>query len=519
MNQGQIPTNSPSGNRRIGKYHILGVIGTGSMGVVYRGLDPEIERPVAIKTLFKINAKTVLSVDSIMERIRTEARFAGNLRHPHIVTIFEIGRDRDTPFIVMDYVEGRGLDGHLSRGEAIPVDFVRRVLKQVGSALDYAHQQSVIHRDIKPANILVREGGDLDGEVAIVDFGVAAINASLDRTPEIAPHSPVVGSAGYMSPEQIKSERVDARSDLFSAAIVTFECLTGRRPFMGDDAPTVIRNILNAPPLSARSFRPELAIGIDEFFTVALSKKKEDRFQSGADLSAAFERVLEGKSLIAEVSSPIIDTSSPEIILDVPASICSGSEGARAWAEARAVARFRMSAVLLAFACIGAGAMFVWSAVAKTSSPISKFFHGANTDTRTPARLLGDKELRAALSQGETSDYRTVELLDEALRRDLFDVALIVVPFLNGSDAAVRRTALRVIGLRGNRSFILKIAHLLNDPTSEVRAEAARSLASLGDERGINLLAKRIEIEPDASVHTVLNLSLAKLRKTVMNSE
>lgn len=267
---------------------MLGTLGRGAMGVVYKARDPEIGRIVAVKTLRKIASSQFHDADVALERFRMEARSAGNLRHQNVITIFEVNRDNDTPYLVMDYVDGAGLDVTLARETRLEPAVALRYMAQIGAGLDYAHQKGVIHRDIKPANILV----DSAGNVFILDFGVATINESFVTGSNNSPSGPVLGSPGYMSPEQILNEQLDHRSDLFSFAVVAYECFTGKRPFPGDNFTTVINNILNTKPIALSAVAPELPLSLETEFEKALARKREDRFPSAHEMVASFASAL-----------------------------------------------------------------------------------------------------------------------------------------------------------------------------------------------------------------------------------
>lgn len=269
--------------RTIGKYQILGPVGRGSMGLVYKARDPEIGRLVAIKTLRKLISSDPAEVEAAIRRFKFEARSAGNLRHPNIITIFEVNHDGDTPYIVMDYVEGEALDAVIERQGKLSLEQTTQYLMQVAQGLDYAHGRGVVHRDIKPSNILV----DKSGNVFILDFGIASINESFPDADLTATNSQIMGTPGYMSPEQILNDKLDGRTDLFSLAIVAFECIAGQRPFPGDNFTTVIGNILNSKPLSLTALLPELPLALEAEFERGLAKKKEDRFESAEKLITA----------------------------------------------------------------------------------------------------------------------------------------------------------------------------------------------------------------------------------------
>lgn len=275
--------------RNIGKYKILGVLGRGQMGVVYKGEDPEIGRMVAIKTLRTILSGQDAEIDAAIKRFSMEARSAGSLRHPNIVTIFEVSRDGNLPYLVMDYIEGEGLDAVISQKTRLDPEWTFQYLSQIAEALDYAHLKGVVHRDIKPSNILI----DRANHAYILDFGVATFtNAGVQST--------VMGTPGYMAPEQILNEKVDHRVDLFAFAVVAFECLTGQRPFPGDNFTTVVGNILNSKPIPLTELVPSLPLSLEVEFEKALSKDKEDRFPSAREFVKAIARA-SGLSLNREI--------------------------------------------------------------------------------------------------------------------------------------------------------------------------------------------------------------------------
>lgn len=275
-----------SGLRTIGKYQVLGPLGRGSMGLVYKARDPEIGRVVAIKTLRKILSSDPNDVEAAIRRFKFEARSAGNLRHPNIITIFEVNHDRDTPYIVMDYVEGESLDAVIEAGGKLAPAKAIQYLMQAAVGLDYAHSRGVVHRDIKPSNLLV----DKSGNVFILDFGIAIINESFPDADASSVVTPIMGTPGYMSPEQVLNEKLDNRTDLFSLAVVAFETLTGQRPFPGDNYTSVIGNILNSKPLSLTALVPELPLALEAEFERALAKKREDRFESAEHMISSFAR-------------------------------------------------------------------------------------------------------------------------------------------------------------------------------------------------------------------------------------
>jgi serine/threonine protein kinase len=288
----------------LGKYKVLGTLGRGSMGVVYKAEDPEIGRIVAIKTLRKLGSKSEEDTQKSIQRFRTEARSAGRLRHPNIITVFDASIEGDTPYIVMDYVEGEGLDVILSKEKKLEPKRALTLLKQLAEALDEAHRQGIIHRDIKPANIVV----DRQNRLYVLDFGVARLNETIQggdkgNNKEHNKAEPVVGTPAYMSPEQIMNKPLDHRSDLFSMAIVAYELLTGKRPFPGENFKEVVNGILHSPPTPISSLIKDIPLQVEVEFEHALSKKTADRFGSAIETIRVLETAFFGKGGLAAAST------------------------------------------------------------------------------------------------------------------------------------------------------------------------------------------------------------------------
>jgi serine/threonine protein kinase len=261
----------------LGKYQIERVLGKGAMGVVFGAFDPTVARKVAIKTI----RKDLLSDDGedgdILERFNREARAAARLNHPNVVTIYELGEDNDLAYIAMEFIVGESLQDITTRQGRLPVVDAIRVANQLLDALDYAHQHNVIHRDIKPANIMI----DTKGLLKVTDFGIARIDAS-----ELTQLGTVMGSPSYMAPEQIKGLVVDGRADLFSAAVVLFEILTGQRPFTGSIA-TVMDKVVNAPHPRPSTLNLALPDTFNGLFDRALAKQPSNRFGTGKEFREA----------------------------------------------------------------------------------------------------------------------------------------------------------------------------------------------------------------------------------------
>src|SRR6516165_8658254 len=240
---------------RAGRYEILGELGRGAMGVVYRATDPVIGRSVAVKTIRLSEEGTGLSREELLARFQTEARAAGLLTHPNIVVVYDAGEENGLFFITMELIEGKSLQALLDAGHSFPVPRVLRIMEQTCSALQFAHERSIVHRDIKPANLMLTA----DDTVKVTDFGTAKILQF--GTVQQTQH--VMGTPSYMSPEQVKGKPVDGRSDIFSLGVMFYELVTGEKPFPGQNITTVIYKIVNEEPVAPRQLDPSIHPGLN----------------------------------------------------------------------------------------------------------------------------------------------------------------------------------------------------------------------------------------------------------------
>ena len=261
---------------KAGRYEIVGELGRGAMGVVYRATDPVIGRSVAVKTIRLTEEGTGLSRQELLSRFQTEARAAGLLTHPNIVVVYDAGEEDGLYYITMELVEGKSLQALLDGGHAFPVPRVLRILEQTCSALHFAHERNIVHRDIKPANLMLTA----DDTVKVTDFGTAKILQF--GTVQQTTH--VMGTPSYMSPEQVKGRPIDGRTDIFSLGVVMYEMLTGEKPFPGQSITTVIYKIVNEDPIPPRQLNPSLHPGLNEIVMRALAKEPEARYQSCREL-------------------------------------------------------------------------------------------------------------------------------------------------------------------------------------------------------------------------------------------
>jgi serine/threonine-protein kinase len=252
---------------KIGRFEILEKIGEGAMGTVYRAHDPAIGRVVAIKT-FRLDSRVSTAT---RDRIVREARSAGILSHPNIVTIYDVNADGETAYIAMEFVDGQGLDAVIADAAPFRPAAVLPWLEQMADALDYAHRRGVIHRDVKPANVLLTRLG----QIKLADFGIAKISSAASTDGNL-----ILGTPGYMSPEQIRGDKLDHRTDVFSLGVVVFELLTGQRPFEGDSVVTTIYKVVNEAPPAAHELVSGLPPEIDGVLERALDKDPEIRFKT-----------------------------------------------------------------------------------------------------------------------------------------------------------------------------------------------------------------------------------------------
>jgi serine/threonine-protein kinase len=258
---------------KVGRYEIVGELGRGAMGIVFKAMDPVIGRTVAVKTIRLSEEGTGMSRQELVQRFQMEARAAGLLAHPNIVVVHDAGEEEGGLFyITMELVEGKSLQAQLDAQQAFPLPRILRIMEQTCSALQFAHERNVIHRDVKPANLMLTA----DDTVKVTDFGTAKI-LQFGTTHQTA-H--VIGTPSYMSPEQVKGRAVDGRSDIFSLGVLLYEMVTGEKPFPGQNITTVIYKIVNESPVPPRQIDASIHPGISQVVMKALEKDPDTRYQS-----------------------------------------------------------------------------------------------------------------------------------------------------------------------------------------------------------------------------------------------
>jgi len=264
------PPEQPDEIGRLGPYRVLSILGHGGMGVVFRAHDPALDRVVALKVMLP----SMAALPNAKERFLREAKAAAALKHPHVVTVFQVGEDRGAPFLAMEFLEGESLDNRIRREGRLPLAEVLRIGIETALALAVAHSLGLVHRDIKPANLWL-EGPN--GRVKVLDFGLAQ-----DRTDQVrlTQHGLVIGTPAYMAPEQAEGKPVDPRSDLFSLGCVLYQMSTGSLPYQGESTIAVLRALALHEPQPLCEVRPEVPMGLSALVVGLLAKKSEDRLAS-----------------------------------------------------------------------------------------------------------------------------------------------------------------------------------------------------------------------------------------------
>lgn len=520
--------------RTIGKYQIIGTIGRGSMGVVYKAKDPEIGRLVAIKVLRTRTGATAFTSEGARERFMIEARSAGNLRHPNIVTIFEVHAEGDTPYIVMDFLEGEVLEGYIHGEGRLPPAQVIKILEKVADGLDYAHSKGVIHKDIKPSNILC----DSSGGVFILDFGVAVVG-------EAEKSDLIMGTPGYMSPEQILNHPLDARSDIFSLAIVAFECFTGSRPFQGTTFNAIVGNILSSQRLSLCALVPELPLTLEQEMEKGLAREKDQRFTTCRGMIEAFARAL---SIQPSVKSSLIKAAEPvptrgttsQSTEDILHRANSLREERDRLLESQGVHRNKVNSdwmkkatIFFGFFAI-TGALILLVNIFRTTSggitpeeaakkkkfevvdPLSRdsnVFAVKMEDppANVPAAELTTPQLLGLISSKRISEREILSGFEVALERKPPGLLEAAIKSLGHESYIIRKEGLRTLGILKDERATDAALSLLTDSDPSVRKQAAITLGLLGGSKPVSFLEVRYQIEMDHSVKASIREAIEKI--------
>ncbi len=267
-----LSTDAPT---NLGRYQVTGTLGKGAMGMVYKGIDPVINRPVALKTIRLDFVNDPTEMEELKERLFREAQAAGKLSHPNIVTIYDVGSEDHLQYIAMEFLEGETLEDMIKRKTNFNYKIIAHIIVQICSALQYAHELGIVHRDIKPANIMILK----NYQVKVMDYGIARIGSNSMTKTGIA-----MGTPNYISPEQLKGQATDQRADLFSLGVVIYEMLLGKRPFKGENITSLIYSVLHHKPLKPSDINPQIPLLFDRLTFKALEKNPDARFQKASEM-------------------------------------------------------------------------------------------------------------------------------------------------------------------------------------------------------------------------------------------
>src|SRR5262245_12413126 len=349
--------------RTIGKYRIVGQLGRGGAGVVYKAVDETLHRDVHVKTLNPDLANT-----EVMSRFRAEATILARLNHPQIATIYELFRAEGDLLMVMEYVRGESLDKLSERAGAISPERAAYIIDQILSALEHAHRAGVVHRDVKPANVMVTD----EGSIKIMDFGIARVLGAEQKTVDFR----LMGTPAYMSPEQVLGEEVDGRSDLYSVGVLFYRLLSGALPFAADTALGMLQRQIRDTPIPLCAHRGGLPDWCEAIVQKALAKTQSDRFQSAEEFREALSHATGplpmaeiAKTFAAEsreslVPAPIVtdtlDLSHQQPVVSAPAPAAVASPppaapkrgGSMLWAQAAVVVMLLITAASVGYALL-----------------------------------------------------------------------------------------------------------------------------------------------------------------------
>lgn len=354
---------APGAEQKVGRYLITGELGRGAMGVVYEAVDPLIDRKVALKVIHMATLTQRGEAVFLRDRLFREARSAGQLLHPGIVILFDVGQEGDLAYITMERVNGLSLQKILESGRRLDPHEVIRILRETAEALDYAHRHSVVHCDVKPGNIIL----DRNGPAKLADFGIAKITSTQYHTRS----GLLMGTPGYMAPEQIEGKTLDGRTDQFALAVLAFQLLTGRMPFQGDTIAGMAYAIVHTQPPSARALNPDLGPAVDQVLARGLAKSPSERFPTCAELVRALDAAL-------FPGGPIPHLASAAAPIPVAATAAGRRSSVGPW----------LVSILSVLVVIAAGVYYEFPRKAPRSAAVTTLAPGASSAPPSPAPAI-----------------------------------------------------------------------------------------------------------------------------------
>lgn len=294
----------------LGRYKIIRELGKGAMGIVYEGLDPNIGRRVAIKTARRDVLESSAHADEMMERFLREARAAGALNHPNIITIYDADEEEGIAYIAMEFLEGGDLRNLIEDRRNISPESIAEIGADICEALACAHDHGVVHRDIKPANVMTPR----NAPIKLADFGIAHMSDST-----LTQEGALIGTPFYMSPEQFMGQKVDGRSDLFSVAVMLYELLTGEKPFTGEALSTVMHHVIKTDPVPPQELNFNVPEALGRVVLKSMSKRPADRYQDGRAMAAALRESVKPQPNPAVLGLQAVPVKEADTVLTGPA--------------------------------------------------------------------------------------------------------------------------------------------------------------------------------------------------------
>lgn len=458
--------------QQLGRYQIRRVLGRGAMGVVYEGVDPKLNRPVAIKTILKSQLSDPEMAAEYQVRFEREAQAVARLNHPHIVGVFDFGEENNVAYIVMELIRGEELKAYFDKGTQFAVKDAVRMTGELLDALGYAHEQGIVHRDVKPANVML----DAQMRVKLTDFGVARLS---DTGSDGTQAGTMVGTPSYMSPEQAMGNPVGTRSDIFAVGIVLYQLLTMKRPFVGDGHWAVQRQIIQDDPVPPSVQNPALDPVFDAIVFRALAKNPEERYPYARAFKEDLQRALAGQAIDEDEATML----AVAVARARPPGETGAARGTRGASDS--------SAVEIEF----------WKTIKDSSDPdefelyIAKFPNGTYADLarRKLAKLHGDDSAasRSGVRGEGVAEGGTRLALDRpdlpGMPPALGDGSMRVAPVAKkqGRTALIAVAAVAVLAVGGGGYFMLR----QSTPALVSGGGAAASVAPPVDANGSSLVA------------------------------
>jgi len=485
--------------KEIDKYKILSIHGSGQAGTVYKAIDTEIDREVAIKVLKAefIGSQAVRA--QAAERFQREIRAIGKLSHPNIIQIFDAGNTtQGIPYFVMNFIEGKGLDVVVSQDK--PLDTLRAllILEQLAAALDYAHSQDVIHRDIKPSNIIL----DKEDKAYLLDFSTAILT---DTT--LTPMGQVVGTPQYMAPEVIKGERAGPRADIYSLSVVAYQLFTGKKPYKNSGIAATFSSIVNDSPLSFKELECSLGAGLERVLRRGLAKNPQDRYATGSEFILAVREGLERSNADLFGDQKSSDSGTYNTMTRSSGAFKTATSGIYSRPPQRNLKKlFGIIAAFAVMACVAAA--FLFFLVFDFRSNLAIWFRGAFHVGFSQSELskLNSEDLARVFSS-KMPERTTAIGLVELLKRDNPTTATAILNLTKSSSVFIRSEAIKAMLLSTSISEAQRLEifqNALHDEDRFIRIFAAFELLRPKAKEAQDLIKKQRAIESDPMVVRVL---------------